>query len=329
MPLVEFVAGWISGAVGLVVGHPLDTVKVRLQTQAVYRGIFDCVVKTYTHEGSRGFFKGMSFPVISVAISNAVAFGSYSNALDYLTRSGHNNSDQSKRSSLTAVFMAGCFSGLAQLFVSAPIDLVKVRLQNQTKSGGNKYRGPIHCIAVILREDGVKGLFRGIWALALRDVPCFGLYFLPYELICSMLTEKQPGNTAVLVAGGVAGVVTWACATPMDVVKARLQMCGGGGRMYSGVLNCITTMVQSAAALTPGLRRVKTASVESNSNSKADSVPSEKETKKKKLHILCKISGFQGLTSGPKFTLDNVSNYQDVHCTIFLLLSAVNTSTTV
>lgn len=246
MPFVEFVAGWISGAVGLVVGHPLDTVKVRLQTQAVYRGIFDCVAKTYKHEGFRGFFKGMSFPVVSVAISNAVTFGSYTNALDYLTRSGHNNSDQSKQSSLTTVFVAGCFSGITQLFVSAPIDLVKVRLQNQTKSGGNKYRGPIHCIAVILREDGVKGLFRGIWALALRDVPCLGLYFLPYELICRMLTEKgkQPGNTAVLLAGGVAGVVTWACATPMDVVKARLQMCGGGGRMYSGVLNCITVSVR-------------------------------------------------------------------------------------
>uniref|UniRef100_A0A672L7B5 Solute carrier family 25 member 45 n=1 Tax=Sinocyclocheilus grahami TaxID=75366 RepID=A0A672L7B5_SINGR len=52
------------------------------------------------------------------------------------------------------------------------------------------------------------------------------------------------GNCAVLVAGGVAGVVTWACATPMDVVKARLQMCGGGGRMYSGVLNCITVSVR-------------------------------------------------------------------------------------
>lgn len=47
------------------------------------------------------------------------------------------------------------------------------------------------------------------------------------------------------------------------------------------------TMVQSAAALTPGLRRVKTASVESNSNSKADSVPSEKETKKKNNSIFC------------------------------------------
>ncbi|KAK7165463.1 hypothetical protein R3I94_003730 [Phoxinus phoxinus] len=248
MPFEEFIAGWISGAVGLVVGHPLDTIKVRLQTQSVYKGIFDCVVKTYTHEGFHGFFKGMSFPVISVALSNAVVFGSYCNALDYLTRSHQRSgSDQNKRSPLTAVFIAGCFSGLAQLFVTAPIDLVKVRLQNQTEGrpGGNKYRGPTHCVAVILREDGVRGLFRGVWALALRDVPCYGLYFLPYELICRMMTEqgKQPGKDAVLLAGGVAGVVTWACATPMDVVKARLQMCGGGGRVYAGVLHCITVSV--------------------------------------------------------------------------------------
>ncbi|XP_067293758.1 solute carrier family 25 member 45 isoform X2 [Pseudorasbora parva] len=162
------------------------------------------------------------------------------NALDYLTPS------HSSSSPLSAVFMAGCFSGLTQLFVTAPIDLVKVRLQNQTEGRLNKYRGPMQCVAMILREDGVRGLFRGMWALALRDVPCYGVYFLPYELICRMLTEKgkQPGNSAVLVAGGVAGVVTWACATPMDVIKARLQMSGGGGRVYSGVLHCITVSVR-------------------------------------------------------------------------------------
>lgn len=80
------------------------------------------------------------------------------------------------------------------MFVTAPIDLVKVRLQSQTRSV--KYRGPMHCVAVILREEGVRGLFRGMWALALRDVPCYGLYFLPYELTVRMLTDKdrQPGE---------------------------------------------------------------------------------------------------------------------------------------
>lgn len=45
-------------------------------------------------------------------------------------------------------------------------------------------------------------------------------------------------------AGGVAGVVTWAFATPMDVVKARLQMVGAGGRVYRGVLHCIAESVR-------------------------------------------------------------------------------------
>ncbi|KAK1335543.1 hypothetical protein QTO34_003332 [Cnephaeus nilssonii] len=89
MPVEEFVAGWISGALGLVLGHPFDTVKVRLQTQSTYRGIIDCMVKTYRHESILGFFKGMSFPIASIAVVNSVLFGVYSNALLVLTATSH------------------------------------------------------------------------------------------------------------------------------------------------------------------------------------------------------------------------------------------------
>ncbi|KAJ8266414.1 hypothetical protein GJAV_G00130160 [Gymnothorax javanicus] len=246
MAIAEFVAGWISGAVGLAVGHPLDTVKVRLQTLTRYKGIVDCVSRIYVHEGIPGFFKGMSFPVLSISISNAVIFASYNKALDFFTHSHYAQRSSGNSASAAAVYMAGCFSGAAQLLVNAPTDLVKVRLQNQMEKswgrGANKYKGPLHCVAVVLREDGPRGLFRGMGALALRDVPCYGLYFLPYELVCRVLTEsgKQPGTFAVMMAGGVAGVVTWACATPMDVVKARMQMSGAGGPIYRGVLHCIS-----------------------------------------------------------------------------------------
>ncbi|MEQ2303383.1 hypothetical protein AMECASPLE_016269 [Ameca splendens] len=239
MPFLEFVAGSISGAVGIAVGHPLDTVKVRLQANCVYKGIFDCVARTYLNEGLHGFFKGMSFPVLTTGLANSIVFGSYSNALAYLSQSDCNFPSHCKQASSVQVFAAGCFSGIVQVLVCAPIDLVKVRLQGQTT--GERYRGPIHCVAIILREEGLRGLYRGGVALALRDVPCYGLYFLPYEVTRKALTEtgKAPGTFAILMAGGVAGVVTWACATPMDVVKARLQMSGAGGRQYSGVLHCI------------------------------------------------------------------------------------------
>lgn len=80
------------------------------------------------------------------------------------------------------------------MLVTAPIDLVKVRLQGQTTAA--RYHGPFHCVGVIMKEDGTRGLFRGGLALALRDVPCYGLYFLPYEVTRKALTESgtQPGQ---------------------------------------------------------------------------------------------------------------------------------------
>ncbi|XP_029362261.1 solute carrier family 25 member 45 [Echeneis naucrates] len=244
MPFLEFIAGSISGAVGLAVGHPLDTVKVRLQAQSVYKGILHCVTSTYAREGLHGFFKGMAFPVLTTGILNSIVFGSYSNALDYLTQSQRSNRSQGKPASAAQIFSAGCFSGLMQVFVLAPIDLVKVRLQGQTTA--DRYRGPVHCLSLILKGEGLRGLYRGGLALALRDVPCYGLYFLPYEVTRKALTESgtQSGTFAILMAGGIAGVVTWAFATPMDVVKARLQMSGAGGREYTGVLHCVRVSVR-------------------------------------------------------------------------------------
>uniref|UniRef100_A0A2K6S3M7 Solute carrier family 25 member 45 n=1 Tax=Saimiri boliviensis boliviensis TaxID=39432 RepID=A0A2K6S3M7_SAIBB len=189
MPVEEFVAGWISGAVGLVLGHPFDTVKVRLQTQTTYRGIADCMVRIYRHE--------------------------------------------------SAYFLA-------------PFDLIKVRLQNQTEpraqpgSPRPRYQGPMHCAASIFQEEGPRGLFRGAWALTLRDTPTLGIYFITYEGLCHQYTPEgqNPSSATVLVAGGFAGIASWVTATPLDVIKSRMQMDGLRGKVYRGVLDCMVSSVR-------------------------------------------------------------------------------------
>nr|XP_025859689.1 solute carrier family 25 member 45 isoform X2 [Vulpes vulpes] len=226
MPVEEFVAGWISGALGLVLGHPFDTVKLL------------------------GFFKGMSFPIASIAVVNSVLFGVYSNTLLALTTTSHQER-WAQPPSYTHVFIAGCTGGFVQAYCLAPFDLIKVRLQNQTEprarpgSPPPRYRGPVHCAVSICREDGPWGLFRGAWALTLRDTPTLGIYFVTYEWLCRQSTpdRQNPGAATVLVAGGFAGIASWAVATPLDVIKSRMQMGGLKHRVYRGVLDC---MVSSA-----------------------------------------------------------------------------------
>uniref|UniRef100_A0A8D2CST2 Solute carrier family 25 member 45 n=1 Tax=Sciurus vulgaris TaxID=55149 RepID=A0A8D2CST2_SCIVU len=224
MPVEEFMAGWISGALGLVLGHPFDTVKLL------------------------GFFKGMSFPIASIAVVNSVLFGVYSNTLLALTATSHQER-RAQPPSYTHVFVAGCTGGVLQAYCLAPFDLIKVRLQNQTESRVQpgspqpRYRGPVHCAATIFQEEGPRGLFRGAWTLMLRDTPTLGIYFVTYEGLCRQYTPEgqNPSSATVLVAGGFAGIASWVTATPLDVIKSRMQMDGLGPKAYHGLLDCMVS----------------------------------------------------------------------------------------
>ena len=92
---------------------------------------------------------------------------------------------------------------LPQVSVMSPADIVKVRLQCQmvpyqgSDAQKPKYRGPVHCLMTIVREEGVLGLYKGAQALALRDGPSFATYFLTYNLICEKLSPpgtSRPGK---------------------------------------------------------------------------------------------------------------------------------------
>ena len=73
----DVVAGTIGGITTVLVGHPLDTIKVRLQTNTEYSSMLQCVRATLAKEGLSGFYSGMSSPLAGEALFNAVQFLSY------------------------------------------------------------------------------------------------------------------------------------------------------------------------------------------------------------------------------------------------------------
>ncbi|XP_070572163.1 solute carrier family 25 member 45-like isoform X2 [Ptychodera flava] len=255
----DFIAGLVGGGAGVVVGHPLDTIKVRLQAQSLgavqYKGIFDCIYKTLKHESVFGFYKGMGFPLATICIQNAVIFGVYGNTLHRL-KAWRNDS---KPATNTDIFISGCVAGFVQLSIACPVELVKIRLQMQTHGRGPpsrgqaivNYRGPIDCLVTIIRTEGLRGCFRGLLSTAIRDTPTLGVYFVTYETLCRKLTlegQAQPSVWALFLSGGTAGILAGVVMTPMDVVKSKLQADGVNSQRYRSVLHCITDTFRTGGA---------------------------------------------------------------------------------
>uniref|UniRef100_A0A2K5EZG6 Solute carrier family 25 member 48 n=1 Tax=Aotus nancymaae TaxID=37293 RepID=A0A2K5EZG6_AOTNA len=204
-----------------------------------------------------GFFKGMSFPLASIAVYNSVVFGVFSNTQRFLSQHRCREPEASPPHTLSDLLLASMVAGVVSVGLGGPVDLIKIRLQMQTQPFRDANLS-LKSRAVALREqpvyqgpvnEGLAGVYRGASAMLLRDVPGYCLYFIPYVFLSEWITPEAcagPSPCAVWAAGvnGLAGAISWGTATPMDVVKSRLQADGVYLNKYKGVLDCISQSYQ-------------------------------------------------------------------------------------
>ncbi|KAG7219544.1 hypothetical protein INR49_019022 [Caranx melampygus] len=257
--LDDFIAGWIGGASSVVVGHPLDTVKTRLQAGKGYKNTLHCVLTIYRKE------TGMSFPLASITVYNSVVFGFFSNTQRLISK--YRYGDGRHPCSMLDLTVASMLTGLVSVGLGAPVDLVKIRLQMQTQMvlaepAPRRQRVKWHQHPPALRQHpqpqalqgphplhqqhpadrGPPGPVQGAGAMILRDVPGYTLYFIPYTIFCNLLkpdATSSPHPCSIWLAGGLAGSISWVTATPADVVKSRMQADAQLQRKYRGIVHCI------------------------------------------------------------------------------------------
>jgi hypothetical protein len=163
-------------------------------------------------------FKGVLSPVVGLAGLNALLFVSYGSLLRYFQQ--QNQVEQQEQATLLQVYLAGAGAGVACFFFSTPTDLIKIKAQ-MTKIPKTTYQ----VTKEIYKHNGLKGLYQGGLITMIRDAPSYGIYFWAYEGMKRLL-QVESGDDAwkLLLAGGIAGTVSWGSIYPIDVVKSRLQM---------------------------------------------------------------------------------------------------------
>ncbi|KAG7467405.1 hypothetical protein MATL_G00153250 [Megalops atlanticus] len=136
------------------------------------------------------------------------------------------------------------FGGLASVTAECgtfPIDLTKTRLQVQGQVCDSKYReiryrGMVHALVRICKEEGLRALYSGIAPAMLRQASYGTIKIGTYQSFKRLLVDSPEDETLItnMLCGVLSGVISSSIANPTDVLKIRMQAQGSviqGGMM--------------------------------------------------------------------------------------------------
>lgn len=299
----SLIAGASAGIISDGVTHPISTAKSRLQVLKIEGpkapSTFNVLASIVREEGWRRMYAG--FGTVTVAApARAMYFLGYELSKrqgDRILGAGHP----------ATAFLSGPIAQLSGSLLWVPMDVVKERLQIQrnpilsgatsstlsapqsSAHGATQFRGSMHAATTILRDEGIRGLYRGYWAHQCVWGPFNAVYFTGYEflkrewtsalnpaarakvqnepVVSSFGSDGAPisqlqDNVEVVplpsyaypICGAISGCLAAAATAPLDLIKTRLQTQGKSGK-YSGAVDCAIKMVrgEGAASLMRGL----------------------------------------------------------------------------
>ncbi|KAI9785642.1 MAG: hypothetical protein M1816_008265 [Peltula sp. TS41687] len=306
----HFIAGGTGGMVSAFCTSPLDVLKTRLQsdyyqaqlvsTRAArntpplstlslprsallhVRETFQILFAIPRIEGWRALFKGLGPNLTGVVPARAINFYTYGNGKRMIGSWLNDGKQQAAWVHLCAAACAGLVTGT----VTNPIWLVKTRLQldrsRAERTGSSelrRYRNSLDCVRKVVREEGVRGLYRGLSASYL-GVTESTLQWVLYEQGKMYLARREETRVAMgrakttwdsvlhwggeLGAAGSAKLFAAIATYPHEVVRTRLRQAPttNGMMKYTGLMQCFRLIWKEEGlagmygGLTPHLLRV-------------------------------------------------------------------------
>lgn len=187
----------------------------------IYSSVGPSIASILRQEGVAAFWKGAVPTSMGMAAENAMAFG-VNEALKRAFPDDKSNSQQQGPPNMTKPFAMGALTGCCSALVLLPSEVVKAKLQ--VVVGENATTGQIW--KKMYAKQGIKSLFVGLDSQLARDASFYAVFFGGYELSCYMFRTHVPSMPEELnffISGGLAGMLGWTVAMPLDVPKTNVQ----------------------------------------------------------------------------------------------------------
>lgn len=254
-PILSLISGTVAGGVEGIATYPTEYVKTRLQLQAggklqpgelKFKGPIDCLVKTVKTHGVGAIYTGVS----ALAIGNAAKAG-----VRFLTYDQIANALRDKDGKLSGFrsMLAGLGAGMTEAaLVVTPSETIKTKMIHDKNSASPRYKGLVHGTKLIVAEEGLGGIYRGLGPVMARQGANSAVRFTAYSFFKTQFQEWRNGkgneeplpSTYTFAAGALAGIITVYTTMPLDVVKTRMQGLDAK-TMYKNSVDCLIKVVKA------------------------------------------------------------------------------------
>lgn len=167
-----------------------------------------------------------------------------------------------KKKNFLQDFLVGGISAAISKTCVAPIERVKLLLQNQDASSqikaDQRYKGIGDCFTRVVKEQGLPSMWRGNLANVIRYFPTQALNFAFKDTFKKYLNpynkKTQPGMFFLgnVASGGAAGAASLCVVYPLDFARTRLAVdvgMGEGSRQFNGLVDCLGKIAKSDGPL--------------------------------------------------------------------------------
>ena len=275
----DLIAGGVAGSASVIVGHPFDTIKVRLQTSTSSSSSGNkSVASSSSSSGSfRSLFKGMAAPLSTAAIVNAIIFASYGSSTrlweDVFENGQHDDSMHGAMTGEGAVLIERGESGTHEQLkgwkkkrrnsLNQHLDADSSNFE-ESKSHPDEV-SPDHFTVVNVAEKDA-GVFIETHDTSwnantpLQQSPESELqqpkqnYQQCHQNSAETLTKQtyQQNTLKVFTCGSIAGTVQAFVICPMEHIKCRLQVQSAAvAASASSTITATNTVAAAAATVTP------------------------------------------------------------------------------